>query len=535
MKIYKYNKQYIFKTFIIIQLTLHILIYYRNAQSQTLPATQNVYFLPHAGILLDYSIMNSSSGFTAYQTKELDLHIMWYNSWNLSMYVKENVYTRQRNNAYYYPYRISYYMDYANIFYKFKNSYLGITINHICYNTIDKYERSINTELRWYGIGIKWYSNGMMTGYRYHYNHNHPLLSFNNVHYFFYIGYPLLSKIPEYKYVSTCKLRYDLPLLLYFIPFLQLQIDGLIYTNNDLCINRLLELGCMYISSHITLIPYMSYGIQHDSLYPGVTDTYYSFGIRATSLIEIYNYDLNNYHHKSKDKSSSLHFLAGYSKTFDSDYYNFTTDFAITFHQFIYNDNYVYFSSYLNHSSESKATALYPRFINISLTSGYAHHIAPEYQLSIGYQHYRRHDGNQYRGQTEYYHSIGLWYKYGTYQNMKSNNNIDIMLYSSYNHFLCEILLSYIVAQQNYPYYVILNPKLYYFFSSYQSIQPYAGFEISYFNGKHNNYEYKIEYGIIFDTNIPLILYYSFTRDIDIDIIGGAIDFYHVVGIKFNV
>lgn len=63
----------------------------------------------------------------------------------------------------------------------------------------------------------------------------------------------------------------------------------------------------------------------------------------------------------------------------------------------------------------------------------------------------------------------------------------------------------------------------------------YAGIEIIYFTGKENNYEYSIESGIIFTTTIPLILYYSFKRDIDVDIIGGAVDFYHVIGFRLRI
>jgi len=56
-----------------------------------------------------------------------------------------------------------------------------------------------------------------------------------------------------------------------------------------------------------------------------------------------------------------------------------------------------------------------------------------------------------------------------------------------------------------------------------------------YFTGKQNNYKYSIEQGLIFNTTIPLLVYYSFKRDIDIDTIGGASDLYHVIGIRLKI
>jgi hypothetical protein len=526
-----HSKRYIINMIIILSFISSV-----NSLSPTSSFYNNFYFLPEVGLSLDYSIIGSDIGFTAKQVKEVDLQVFWYNSWKVSMYVKENVYTSKRHNANYYPYRISYYMDFAYISYQLQNSQIGITFNHICNNTIDKPQRDIGSELRWYGIGIKWQSNGMQVGYEQTYSYNASLLSFNNFHYSVYIGYPFLSKVPEYKYMSSGIIRYDIPCLPYGIPFIKIQIDGLVYTDKTISLNRFVELGCMMPSSSVTFIPYWCYGMVHDSLYPGITDTYFAFGLKVQSLIgNYYDMDFRDNQHETKTKNTSLHFFAGYAKTISSEYYNFTTDLAITWQQFICNNNYAYFTSYLNHSSEDQPTALYPRFINIAIKSGYAQYIFPYHHLILSYEHYRRHDGNEYRGQSENYHAIVLSIKHDLLLSMLLNSPKSSQFDNIYNTIDYEIGFAYIFSQQHYPYLFIINPIVYYYFTCSNAGRPFLGMELLYYTGKENNYEYSIESGIVLNTTIPLIIYYSFKRDIDIDITGGAHDLYHVIGIRLKL
>ena len=135
-----------------------------NSSFAQIQQDYNFYFLPQAGIILDYSILESHAGFTGKQSKALDLLIFSYDKFNLSTYLKEDIYTTARYNSTYYPYRIAYYMDFAWITFSLENSKIGIIFNHICYNTFDKQKRNIGDELRWYGIGIKWQRNGMQIG-----------------------------------------------------------------------------------------------------------------------------------------------------------------------------------------------------------------------------------------------------------------------------------------------------------------------------------------------------------------------------------
>lgn len=92
-----------------------------------------------------------------------------------------------------------------------------------------------------------------------------------------------------------------------------------------------------------------------------------------------------------------------------------------------------------------------------------------DHHLHIFYQHFRRHDGNEYRGQTENYHSLGLSLKHGFLPNSKANQvNVsgNHMLYNNFNY---EIELSYIVAQQNYPYSFIITPIWHYIFGHWST------------------------------------------------------------------
>ncbi len=57
--------------------------------------------------------------------------------------------------------------------------------------------------------------------------------------------------------------------------------------------------GCMMPSTGVTFVPYWCYGMVHDSLYPGITDTYFGFGLKAQSLI------VNYYDKDFMDKADS--------------------------------------------------------------------------------------------------------------------------------------------------------------------------------------------------------------------------------------
>jgi hypothetical protein len=150
------------------------------------------------------------------------------------------------------------------------------------------------------------------------------------------------------------------------------------------------------------------------------------------------------------------------------------------------------------------------------------------------YEHLQHYDGNQYKCQTENYHASKLGFKH-SYLKQKQNDECNDSGYLfTYNNFESEMTLSYLLTKHNYPYAYIINPKVNYYFIYYHSWKPYISFQILYFTGKQNNYEY-IEHGFILNSTIPLIVYYSFKRDIDINIIGGASDFYHLVGIRLQI
>ncbi|MCX8125209.1 MAG: hypothetical protein N3F66_13760 [Spirochaetes bacterium] len=504
--------------------------------SQNVISHNEFFFLPNAGILLDYSSLHTKTGFNGKQSKIIDLMLIKYKNYNLSTYIVEDIYTTSRFNSRYYPYRIAYYMDYGYFSYTLSNSQIGIVLNHICYNTFDKQIYSINDELRWYGIGIKWQSTGMQIGYKDSLlDHNSSIFNLNTINYYFYLGYPFFSKNPTYKYMSSCIVRFDIPLLLYATPYIMTQLNGLMYQDNTIAIDRSVEIGLRLTFSHITITPYWYYGYINDSIYPNISDTQFAIGCKAESLIGYDNSRGDNVFLFYSDNAMSMHFIAGYGKNLNSKFYNFTTDLGLSLQTQIFDKNTLYFASYLNHSSRSQATALYPRFINILLESGYYQSITQYYYAHILYQHYRRHDGNEYRGQTENYHAVGISLKHGYLDNCNATISTGYNNYCKPNTVDYELGALYIVAKQNYPYSFIINPSLYYYCNMMANTIPYTGITLLLYAGREYNYEYSIESGVIFDTYIPLIIYYSFKRDIDIDIVCGGYDFYHIIGIRLKL
>ncbi|HOF12903.1 MAG TPA: hypothetical protein PLR54_10650 [Spirochaetota bacterium] len=120
-----------------------------------------VQFLSDAGLLIEGRIFaKSDAGFTSLHQKMIDLTIFTFNDYQCSFTVKEGIYTTERFSNYFYPYRIEYQMDYFYFSKHFNSSSIGIAIDHKCYNTFDKTDNTGNIEFRWYGIGIKWESNG---------------------------------------------------------------------------------------------------------------------------------------------------------------------------------------------------------------------------------------------------------------------------------------------------------------------------------------------------------------------------------------
>lgn len=496
----------------------------------------NRYFLPQTGIGLHFCAINSNAGLTAKQTKIADFSLISYNKYALSMFVQEDIYTSHRYNFEFYPYRISYYMDYAYLSYSLTHSRIGIVFDHICYNTIDKEISSISDELRWYGIGIKWQSNGMRTGYRSKLsNINLDIFSVHNIHYSFYVGYPFLSKVPEYSFISRFQLRYDIPLFPLFIPYIETYIQALGYPNGSFNFDHTYEIGAHIPISYVSIIPYSYFGTIHDRILPGLKHSQWGIGLKLESLLEHqWLESIDTYLHDSNRQTIHMHVMAGYAKNVNSGFYNFTTDFGISLQTFTYNDNHLFFSSFLNHSSRSESTALYPRFINILFTMGYVHEVFTSHYISCSYQHFRRHDGNEYRGQSEYYHSYEI-----ILQNYILHKPIN--LFNTYVHDSSSKKIEYsfgiehITGKHNYPYFFIIKPYLLYYLTTTLSYNPYVAVEYIWYIGKANNYEYSFEYGIVFTATTPIVAYYAFKRDIDIDIIDGAMDHYHIIGIKIKI
>lgn len=495
-----------------------------------------VQFLSDAGLLIERGVFaKSDAGFTSLHQKMIDLTIFTFNDYQCSFIVKEGIYTTERFSNYFYPYRIEYQMDYFYFSKHLNSSSIGIVIDHKCYNTFDKTDNTGNLEFRWYGIGIKWESNGMGIGKKCipSYAGYENILSVKNIQYSLYAGRNISHRLFLYDYLLSATLRYDFIVYPLIVPYCEGTLSGIIDNKNNLRVDRSMEIGSCFMLNNVILTPFMKYTYKHDALtYYGITDNMLFFGIRAESLLSQQVTTVDDT--PKKYETPHLGFKGGYGKYFGSNYLGYRTDFSMLFKIFYFDSNSVFFISDIVHSTINEENALYPRFINYNLQLGSDIYFTDYLFTGFIYGYSGNYEGDFYNGISETYHSLGFILaskgnSTGTIANRQSLKR------NYHKQFEWYTTIFYLFNKKNYPYICDIRIGLQYNIINLNYITPYISSSYNILVNNKNDTLYAVESGVYFPTYVMLSVYYRFQKIINIDRIDGISEKHHLIGLRIEL
>lgn len=492
-------------------------------------------FLPSAGILAEGGAFSGSdAGFTGLHRKTLDLHVISYGRFDCTFLLTEDTLTTDRYSSRFYPYRIKYIMDYFYLSWRIAGTTLGVMMDHICYNVIDKTGDTDPEQLRWYGAGIRWESLGMKTGMKDHAAPFGALGSFavlDRLQYMLYAGASLHTERFKYAYIFRGAFRYDLPGIAGMVPYLEGSFQAL--ADHRVRVDRSVETGARFRLAGVHIIPFINWSYRHDALlYEGGSDSAWLFGLRMESLLGAGPWQGDGGAGRHETSWPELHFSGGYGKHADSAYLGFLTELGVSMDLVRAGNVSVFLASDLAHSSRAQGNALYPRYLEYDFQAGANWFFLSGMYAALLYEHGRRHDGNDYRGVTERYHLAGMMLatrgmRRGSVDHA-SGPGPDVFL----NRLEWRVFAGLIIEESNYPYNRDLRAALRWDIARLLGAVPYLSPDLRVLSGRGEGREYGMESGIRFSAGIALMLYHRYERTIDIDAAGGAAERHHLFGFR---
>jgi len=505
--------------------------------------TENLTVLPAAGISLRGGYyFNNNPGYRALLHKTVDLHLLRYKSLFASFLVSEDTLFRDHGERTMYPYKIKYIMDYINLSWDFGRSYLGVVVDHICYNLIDQVQDTDPYELRWYGIGIKWESHGMKTGLKnsgFHFNdglfRNFPFA----LNFMGYYGRSLYTERFEYTYISRGALRIDFLMLRPFVLYAETNVQALI--DDRIRFDPSGELGLRVRCGNADIIPYVRYLYQHDSeLFNDAPRSYWMAGLGFETLLGTGKWGTPEIRGEALPAPGvmEMHFSGAYTKFYGSMYNGYRSDIALYIDIVRINNLSVVCNNRMYHDSKAAANALFPRYITYTFQGGLEYRVQPLWVLQGMYQHERRHDGNTYRGHEENYHLAGVSVKtigmkpgYGTIRIARSS----LRGMHAVNTFDAGVSAGRILGDMNYPYRWDLRGQVRWdTFQAWNAVH-YLGGDVHLLLGEDNEREYGVETGFRFLFGVSATLYYRYEKQVNIDFVSGAEELHHMAGVKIEI
>lgn len=511
--------------------------------SDTCIITGDLEILPFAGLALRGGYyLNNDPGYRALLQKIVDVQIVRYKSVIASFLVSEDTIFRDYGDREFYPYKIKYVMDYINLSWDFGGSYLGFVIDHICYNLIDQVRATDPYELRWYGIGVKWESHGMKTGMK-----NNGLRVDDGVfgtfpvslNYMIYFGRSLYTEQFDYSYISRGAMRLDFLMLRPVVPYIETSVQVLI-DDRARC-DPSAEFGLRIRCGNADIIPYIRYLYQHDSeLYNDAAGSYWMGGLAFETLLGKGRWgspDIAAHASPSAD-SMEMHLSGAYSKFYGSEYNGYRSDIALYIDLVRVNNISVVCNNRMFHDSKASANALFPRYITYTFQGGLEYRLWSFLVLQGIYQHERRHDGNTYRGHEENYHLVGVSVKtigmktgYGNVRVAGSSGNRITVI----NTLDAAISGGRVVDDMNYPYRWDMHGQLRWDTIQISDIVHYLSADMHVLAGETDDREYGVETGVRFRYGLTATMYYRYEKQVNIDFVGGAEEYHHMVGVRIEI
>lgn len=477
-------------------------------------------FLPTAAFWADFSIIaQTETDFTSVFQKGIEIDIAQMGQYIASFLVHERVFTSDRFQFPYYPYRIDYVMEYFKLSRRFNFFSIGAFFDHVCYNTINTMEDTDAYQLRWYGVGIQFFTEGMKPGnrtifYRRH-SSNFELLLIPHV--LLSTTFPLHTEQFRYRNKTSASFRLDICSLYGFFAYSEANAGALI--DDEVRIDRSFEFGFLRPISTIAVSCFAQYQFKNDVLlYRGESDAFFYYGFRIESITDISAID--GLHRVSK--LPHLRCGGGYGKRIRDEYLGYLTEIGADLDFIQFGPIVMLFSVNTVHYSKSEGNALYPRYLFFDAKGGIEYFFLSNILMGIEYKHIFRCDGNEFRGYTEGYELLGIYLLSRGMRRAESEYAYKTVKNGFLLHFEYKLYAGHITQSSGWGYDAIYTAAIRWDFYSWRFIRNYFAIEGTYNKGEINNRSWLLETGIRMQFNAVLMLYCRYERTIDINQYGGS-------------
>lgn len=478
------------------------------------------------------SASGSEAGFTSISRKKIEIHIARYGAFDASFLVHERLLTSERYGDALHPFRLEYLMEYFKLSRRFSDYSIGLFFDHICYNIIDEPNDTDPYQLRWYGIGLQVFSNGMGPGRkdRYRAGNDSAFKWLLFPQYLFSASIPLHTEQFAYDCRAKGVLRLDICYFLWMVPYLEAELEALV--DDRVRVDRAFEAGVYASIAPVTFSAFAGYQYHHDALlYKGGWDDEWIFGIRAESSIG-YTDQYATPPAERNTEFPAIRFSGGYGKRIGSEYLGYLTHIGADLDA-LQGDNFsVVLSADTAHYSKAKGNALFPRYVTLSWGGAIEYFLSERLFAGMKYERALRCDGNAYRGGDESYHLLGLSFatrgmRRGEidYADAGRNDRLD-------PQFEYRLFAGWFLRSEGMNYDMEYTASVRWDAFRYGLMVCYTGADGAYYFGNEKNYSWGIEGGIRLRFNVALELYCRYERMTDFDRYSGTSERSAIIGFR---
>lgn len=490
-------------------------------------------FLPGAYFKADAaSAFGSEAGFTSLSQKLIEIHIVRYGPFDASFLVNERLLTSERYTEKIHPFRIEYLMEYFKLSRRFSSFSIGFFFDHICYNIIDDPEDTDAYQLRWYGVGLQVFSNGMGPGRKCRFGvNNDPAFRWLLIPQFLFSAViPLHAEQFRYDCKAKGMLRLDVLYFLGMVPYVEAEFEALV--DNELRMNRTIEAGVYAVLSNVTFSVFAGYQYHHDALiYRGGSDDEYILGVRAEACIGYTDFSVP----MPGDENSafpSIRFSGGYGKRIGSEYMGYLTHIGADLDAVKFNNLVLVLATDTSHYSKAQGNALFPRYISLSWGGGIEYFLSGRIFTGMNYERTVRCDGNAYRGHNERYHLLGFSFtsrgmRRGEVDYADAGRNDGFATHLEYRFFA-----GWFPQTEGFEYRMKYSATLRWDAFRYGLLVWYGLADGAYYYGDEKNYSWGVESGIRIRFNLAFEGYCRYERVTDFDRFAGTSERSAIVGFR---
>ncbi len=478
------------------------------------------------------TVSGNEAGFTSLSRKQIEIHIARYASFDASFLVHERLITSERYGETLHPYRLEYSMEYFKLSRRFSDFSIGLYFDHICYNIIDEPEDTDAYQLRWYGIGVQVFSNGMGPGKKgkFHANDDAVFRWLLFPQFLFATSVPLYTEQFKYDCRARGVLRLDLCYFLGMVPYLEAEFEALV--DDAVRIDRTFETGVYTTHNTVTFSLFAGYQYHYDALlYRGSSDDEFILGMRAEASIG-YADSRVPMPIEVNAEFPSIRFSGGYGKRIGSAYLGYLTQIGADLDAVRIDNLAVVLSADTAHHSKAKGNALFPRYVLLSWGGGIEYFLSERFFAGLKYERAVRCDGNTYRGYDERYHLLGMSFatrglRRGEIDYADAGRRDGFAPQFEYRLFA-----GWVCRSEGIEYDMENSAMLRWDAFRHGLMVCYAAVDGAYYYGDEKNYCWGTEGGIRLRFNVALELYWRYERMTDFDRFNGTSERSAMIGFR---